>query len=267
MGIPAEQILGFYRDKGAAIFPTTSGVSGWYRNIRSLFRSRYSAASLKEAIRDVVGNKALREARTRLAIPAYEIKRGTIHVFTTPHHPDRRQDRDELALDVALATSAAPTYFLPHDIPGRGTFIDGGVWGNCPAVIGIVEAVRFCNCSLDEIHVLSISATSYPFRLGERQQLGGALSWSVKIIDTMMFSQVRAAIAEADGLLPARFHRIDHVCPQGTYKIDNVNQVRRLIEAGRGTADMLENRELVNRKFLTGQKIKHFLEPKSHQNP
>ena len=54
-----------------------------------------------------------------------------------------RTARDLTAVDVALATSAASTYFPAHTIPGRGTFIDGGLWANCPAMVGVVEALDF----------------------------------------------------------------------------------------------------------------------------
>ena len=58
-----------------------------------------------------MGDQPLKAARTRLAIPAYDASMGRIYVFKTPHNPDRAQDADAPAVDVALATSAAPTYF------------------------------------------------------------------------------------------------------------------------------------------------------------
>ena len=66
---------------------------------------------------------------------------------------------------MALATSAAPTYFPAHTIPGRGTFIDGGLWANCPAMVGLVEALAFLDQRPEQVQMLSISTTSYAFRL------------------------------------------------------------------------------------------------------
>jgi len=77
------------------------------------------------------GERLLGEARTRLVIPAFDINTGKIYVFKTPHHRDYLHHADLPAVDAALATSAAPTYFPAHTIAGRGTFVDGGLWANC----------------------------------------------------------------------------------------------------------------------------------------
>ena len=182
MGTSAEQILDFYRERGVQIFPHTGGVGGWFRGIRNLFRPKYSPGELRRAIGEVVGDRPLCDARTRLVIPTYDAEMGRVYLFKTPHHPHCTSTRHVKAVDAALATSAAPTYFPAHHVPGHGSFIDGGVWGNCPAVIGIAEAVSYCGQRLDDVHVLSISTTNYPFRIGERQQLGGLVGWGPKIM-------------------------------------------------------------------------------------
>jgi patatin-like phospholipase/acyl hydrolase len=46
--------------------------------------------------------------------------------------------------DVARATSAAPTYFPPHEIDWAGrrcSFIDGGVWANNPSAVALTESL------------------------------------------------------------------------------------------------------------------------------
>ena len=68
---------------------------------------------------------------------------------------------------MALATSAAPTFFPAHTIPGRGTFIDGGLWANCPAMVGVVEALDFLGQAPEHVRMLSLSPISYPFRLDD----------------------------------------------------------------------------------------------------
>jgi hypothetical protein len=84
-----------------------------------------------------VGDRALGEAKTRLVIPSYDVNTGKIYLFKTPHHQRHSHHTDLTAVDVALATSAAPTYFPAHTIPGRG------LWANCPAMVGVVEALDF----------------------------------------------------------------------------------------------------------------------------
>ena len=128
----------------------------------------------------VVGDRPLKEAKTRLVIPAFDVNTGKVYLFKTPHHPGYINHADLPAVDVALATSAAPTYFPAHPIPGRGTFIDGGLWANCPAMVGLVEALDFLEQTPDRVRMLSLSTTSYPFRL-DRPVLADswlALAWA-----------------------------------------------------------------------------------------
>jgi uncharacterized protein len=266
MGATIEQILGFYRDRGAKIFPSNTGVSGWLGTLGSLFRPKFSPVELRKAIGEVVGDQPLENARTRLVVPTYDTEMGRIYLFKTPHHPDCVYARDVKAVDAALATSAAPTYFPAHHVPGHGTFIDGGVWGNCPAVIGIADAVSYCGQSLSDIHVLSISTTSYPFRIGKQQQLGGLVGWAPKILDTFMFSQAQAAVGEAICLLRDRtqsppvdrFHRIDYVSEPNLYKMDDAQAAEKLIEIGRQVAVQVVHAGIVKRDFLNGQPAERF---------
>ena len=60
-------------------------------------------------------------------------------------------------------------------------------------MVGFVEAVDFLGLAPEQIRLLSLSTTSYPFRIGQKQQFGGLLGWSTKIIEALMFGQAQAA--------------------------------------------------------------------------
>jgi patatin-like phospholipase/acyl hydrolase len=252
-GATAQEILRFYEERGAAIFPSAKGVGGWLKTLRNLRRPKFAPDVLRAAISSVVGDRPLSAARTRLAIPAYDASMGRIYVFKTPHHPDRPQDKDVPAADVALATSAAPTYFPAHTAPNhRGVFIDGGIWANCPVMVGVVEAVAFCGQRFEDIHLLSVSTTNYPFRIAEPIQLGGLLGWAQKLVETFMFGQAQRAVAEATSLLRDRFHRIDYLTEPRIYAMDDARVVKELITLGRGEAEKIEHRQVVREWFLNG---------------
>jgi uncharacterized protein len=59
-------------------------------------------------------------------------------------------------VDAALCTSAAPLYFPPHECPGFGYCIDGGVFANCPASIALGIALGSNAAVFDDIRILSI---------------------------------------------------------------------------------------------------------------
>jgi patatin-like phospholipase/acyl hydrolase len=256
MGATAEAIARFYETEGPKIFPKRNGIQKWLGRVRDVFRPRFSNDALRAAVQGVVGDKPLKEAKTRLVIPTYDVNTGKVYLFKTPHHLGYSHHADLTAVDVALATSAAPTYFPAHTIPGRGTFIDGGLWANCPAMVGLVEALDFLDQRREQVRMLSLSTTSYPFRLDRPERLRGLVGWAPKIIDTFMFGQAQAAVNMASCLLRRGvFHRIDYQVPPATFQMDNAACARELIAMGRQIAELNENMGVVMQYFLDGQTV------------
>ncbi len=265
MGAPAEKLLDFYRKDGAKIFPKTGRVGGWVQGVRNIFTSKFEPGPLRRAVGEVVSDQPLRNALTRLAIPSYQAVPGRVYVFKTPHNAQGRggQDADIPAIDVALATSAAPTYFPAHRIDSggmlKGVFIDGGVWANCPAMIGIVEAIAFCGQRLEDIAMVSISTTNYPFAIGHQAEGWGLLGWAPRILETFMFGQVQGAVSQAECLLgPDRFLRIDFEAVPHAYKLDDPSGVSELISLGIAEAEKIDNRRPIMERFLNGSRIERF---------
>jgi patatin-like phospholipase/acyl hydrolase len=104
--------------------------------LRRVFRPTYSVHALRVAVESLLGARVLADARTRLVIPAYDVARGTVHVFKTPHHPRLVRDGSAPMVDVALATAAAPTY-LRATVVDDVRLVDGGLWASNPSVVGI----------------------------------------------------------------------------------------------------------------------------------
>jgi uncharacterized protein len=259
MGASAEDISRFYETEGPKIFPPRAGLRKWPARLLDFFRPKYTGEALRRAVAGVVGERPLREARTRLVIPAYDVNTGKVYLFKTPHHKGYAHHADLPALDVALATSAAPTYFPAHTIPGRGTFIDGGLWANCPAMVGVVEALDLLGRAPQDVRVLSLSTTSYPFRLDRPGQLRGLVGWAPKLIDTFMFGQAQAAVNMATCLLRrGLFHRIDYLVPPRTFTLDKAACAGQLIAMGRQIAELNENMAVVRGSFLNGQHAEPF---------
>ena len=79
-----------------------------------------------------------------------------VHVFKTAHHPRFTTDCQELAVDVAMATAAAPTY-LPAHVTARGLgLVDGGLWANNPAGLAVAEGIGTLGWAASDIRVLSV---------------------------------------------------------------------------------------------------------------
>jgi uncharacterized protein len=261
MGASAEKVLSFYQERGPEIFPTGGFLGGWVKEIRHFFGPKFSSAELRQAISSVVGEKTLGDSKCRLVIPAYDVDQGRVYLFKTAHHARFQADVRLPAVDVALATSAAPTYFPAHEITWHGTYIDGGVWANSPVMVGVTEAVDFLKQKPENVRLLSVSTTNYPFRISNSKRMGGILNWNSTIIETLMFGQAQGAIAMAKCLLrKGLFHRVDFDAVPHYYSLDNAKLVDELIKLGRGVAMKKEHLDdVVKPAFLNGTPAEKFV--------
>jgi patatin-like phospholipase/acyl hydrolase len=259
MGASAAEVREFYEREGATIFPGRVGVKKWVGRLKDLVKPRFSNEALRATIAKVVGDRPIKEARTRLVIPSYDVNTGKVYLFKTPHHETYRHHADLPAVDAALATSAAPTYFPAHTIPGLGTFIDGGLWANCPAIVGLVEALDFLGKPPEQIRMLSLSTTSYPYRIGHPDRPRGLVGWAPMLIDTFMFGQAQSSVNATSCLLKrGLFHRIDPQVPPGSFRLDDPATIPQLIGLGRQYAQLNENLSLVKTSFLDGKPVEPF---------
>lgn len=159
LGMSAKEMLSLYVEHGKKIFSNK-----WFR----LFTKGrfYDQSILKKFLMDAYGDARLDDCRTRICIPTYDLYRGVIHVLKTRHHEGLSRDYHMPAVDAALSTSAAPVYFHPYsfhytnigseNINSAFHHIDGGVFANNPALIGITEAHSCLNVPLENIELLSL---------------------------------------------------------------------------------------------------------------
>ncbi len=161
LGLTAEEITGFYRKHGAKIFPAHF-LSAPIRLLRYLLSSKYPAQPLRDALREVFKESVLGDSKVRLLIPSFNVNTGEIHIYKTRHHRRFLTDFRVPMVDVALATTAAPTYFPAHRGAGGALYIDGGLWANNPVGNAVVEARSWLGKSPKQVNVLSLGCTQFP---------------------------------------------------------------------------------------------------------
>jgi uncharacterized protein len=258
--IPAKTIRDFYRKMGPTIFPATGrlGVSGL---LRQLFGPKHSHATLRAALEQVLQKRKFGEAKNRLIIPTYDAIGGRLFLLKTAHHERFKFDINALAVDVALATSAAPTYFAasPFPVHEGSSFVDGGVWANNPVLAAVIEATSFLGQPLDQIDVLSIGTTSAPFNIADNRS-AGIIKWNVGMINLMFEAQAETALVQAKLLLDDRVLRINVTTKPGEYTLDDASaeKIDQLINLGHGEAVKKANLDAVKARFL-GQKAPPFV--------
>lgn len=222
LGFSAKEILSFYEKHGPEIF-------GGNRLIGSLlhwFFPKYSNKPLKKALEQIFGTRKLGESNTRLVIPSFNLDTGEVYIYKTAHHERFRNDYKELAYQVALATSAAPTFFPVHRTSSGIPLIDGGLWANNPMGLAAVEAIGVLEWPRDSIKILSISCTAEP--LNARGQ-GGKLRWGPKIADIFLASQSSASLGTAQLLVGhANVKRINPSVPNNRFGLDTSREIESL---------------------------------------
>lgn len=236
MGVPPGEILKLYKEKGATIFgqdvplglkiPNQVWLCG-----KQLFFRKYSSENLRHALTGVLGNKRLGESKNRLVVPAYSDTLPGPYLFKTAHHIRLRGDYKQMAVDVALATSAAPTYFSKHQIATGEELIDGGVWANNPIGVAALEAACILNWDMSKTHILSIGCTAnittYPRHGGLLGLSGG------KIAKLLIDGQSHVSTATAKLLLggpesEGRIIRQEVMLKKDYFKLDDTTKVNAL---------------------------------------
>lgn len=216
-GVRPHEVVDFYLNDGKKIFNDAFGVRG----LQHWFRRKYSQKPLKRALVRILGEKTLKEANKRLVIPSYNLGEDEVYLFKTPHHSRLTRDERESAWKVALATSAAPTYFPASKHVGHIRHIDGGVWANNPIMVGITEAYSMLNVPLNQIKVLNIGTTTPLKRRRRNLDWGGQFLWAPAAADVIMRAQSCGAYAQSLHLLPREnVVRLDPTVPDNLFSLD-----------------------------------------------
>lgn len=245
LGLSASEILNFYIQNGPAIFyqyPAPSSNCGrmvafanrCLRKVRRTFMPKYEPHRLREALTTAFRERTLGESQTRLAIPAYHALRREVYVFKTAHHPRFQSDWKQRAVDVALATAAAPTYFPAHRLPNGPALIDGGVWANNPVGLAAVEAIAVLERNRNNIKILSLGCTEDTWAVPPR---AGGKDLLLAATDLLMQGQCKSAIGTAKLLIghsesSPRLFRYSPTVARSTFDLDTVHMIGDLRSLG-----------------------------------
>ncbi len=219
LGLRPREIVEFYAELGAGVFRGRMGLA----SARQVLRAKYRPGPLRSALTSVFGDRTFGESAKRLVVTSYNLGADDVYLFRTAHHPRLRRDWRERAVDVAMATSAAPTY-LPG-FPLAGTrLIDGGVWANNPAMVAVVEAVGTCGVPLGDVHVFSLGTTVEIRHRSRRLDRGGLLPWARAAVDVILRAQSISANNQVHHLLSSdRLLRLNPVVPAGIFALDKAD--------------------------------------------
>lgn len=153
MGLGGSELVDIYKEDASDIFKKR-----WFGG---LYGAKYESKGLKKVIKKRIGDKKMKDAKTRIAVTAYDDKARRTHLLTNETTQGGSIDHERTALpsgelDVTKAvraTSAAPSFFKGKKISDGdflGTsdkgksrkFVDGGVSANNPSKMANAYAKR-----------------------------------------------------------------------------------------------------------------------------
>ncbi len=243
MGLRATELLDLYEQRGLEIFgqgrgPVADFILGKLRLGRWLIMQKYDARPLRTVLEEVLGDRRIGEAKTRLLVPAWNPVARCVYVYKTAHHPRLRNDYKCLAVDAAMATAAAPTYFRQHVTQDAAGLTDGGTWANNPTALAVVEGMAMLGWPRDSLHVLSLGCLDETYSVHKWAGIGTLGS---KIVKLFMDGQSHGAMGVAK-LLTGHEHereaiyRINHTVPLNAFKMDDARVIQDLKGLGHSFA-------------------------------
>lgn len=219
LGLTPREIVEFYAEHGPRIFYDRSRMRG----VRRLLHAKYHAEPLQDALTEMLGPRTFGESTKRLVITSYNLGEDDVYLFRTPHLAHLTRDWRELAVDVAMATAAAPTY-LPVVRLGGIRLVDGGVWANNPAMVALTEAIGPLGVPLDAIRVFSLGTTIDVRHRHRRLDRGGLVPWASDAVEVLMRAQSNSVTKQVRHFLGDHgVLRIDPTVPAGLLALDRVD--------------------------------------------
>lgn len=199
-GFSGEEILEFYFHESGIIFEQNKFSFGG--SIKPRFSSRGFQVLAENTFKGVMFS----DMKTNIVCPAYCLDFGRPVLY-------RSFDPSVLPIscaDLAVAISAAPTYFKPKTIQ-KMVMIDGGVFMNNPAAEAAATAFELYG---DDFKLLAIGNGNVPVCVPRASQKNtGKIFWMDKIIDIMFDGVSDLADDQCRRILGDKFLRINSPFP------------------------------------------------------
>jgi uncharacterized protein len=214
--VPMRDVVLAFEQRGDAIFPRRAAARSQFSQLmdvmRNLAGAKYDSSALRETVETFLPNDILmRDIQQRVAVSAVNLTRGMPHTFRSGYADCSTHSPNVKAVDVALATSAAPTLLPIHCVAGE-YFSDGGIYANSPDQVALHEAEAVCNVDPERVCMLSIGTSSAAYHFPEPLTRSfGLKEWGEdqRIVKVALSSQQNHAMEIVRSRLGSRYLRID----------------------------------------------------------
>ncbi|GBC01009.1 hypothetical protein RclHR1_04030004 [Rhizophagus clarus] len=221
----ALDVLNIYQNRAKDLFIPVNNNDSW-----SIFKPKYTNQDRSSLFSEYFGKIRLKQALTELVIPAVnENNLEQTHFFT--RYDDRSDySEDDTFFDTLMATTAAPIFFPPYEIKGRGSFLDGALHLNNPTIAAYEKAIQY-NAAKEKISVLSLGTGSYVPDPLNSDLYRGSLFWARNLHKVILPQQEGNADSLMYNLLENRYQRWQ-VWLEEPIELDDCKSIPYLLELG-----------------------------------
>ena len=216
MAMTPAQLVALYQNNGSQIF--SAPPLHEFVDLGNLVGAKYDNSNLSKILRATFGDGTLASLLPRhVLITSFDLDNGA-----TPPKPRRWKpkffhnfagpdsDGAEKIADVALRTSAAPTYF-----PVYQGYVDGGTVANNPAMAALAQALNpgTGGQKLDDVRLFSVGTGVTPTYISGDDLNWGEAQWVHPIVNMMVEGLGDVAHYECMQLLHAHYFRLAPILP------------------------------------------------------
>jgi patatin-like phospholipase/acyl hydrolase len=250
-GMTPDELVAIYQDNGAKIF--SRSLLREVADLGDLIGAKYNDTNLESVLREKFGDLTLDDLLPRhVLIPSFDLdspagpgkprmwKPKFFHNYAGPD-----SDGKEKVVDVAMRTSAAPTYF-----PVYQGFVDGGVVANNPAMAGLAQALDdgTANQNLGDIRLLSVGTGISPAFISGDSHNWGIAQWAHSLLNMMIGGMMGVADYECARVLREKYFRLAPILP-APIDLDAVDKIPELI-ADANKVDLTDSINWIKQNFV-----------------
>jgi patatin-like phospholipase/acyl hydrolase len=239
-GLQPSRLVDLYLEHARTVF--TDSLYDDIVDMGKLVGADYSLEFLYAILDDLFGDLTLAELPKKVLIATFDLDNGHpqpaerswkpkfFHNF-----PGDDSDGDQKVADVAVRTSAAPTYF-----PIFQGYIDGGVVANNPAMCAVAQALHppTGGQTLEQVVVLSFGTGRNPQFLKVEDPDWGLVQWARHLVPLMLDGAAGTVDYQCNQLFGPRYRRVNPSLPEAI-PLDAVDQIDLLLRVAQG-ADLSE---------------------------
>lgn len=213
----SAELVNFYRKYGKKIFSENLPTP-----VDDLLQPKHNPKGRQEVLKELLGEAKVEDALREIFITSYDLELREPIFFTSNPQAEETESLNSRKIckgfkmvEAAMATSAAPTFFPPYQLPtvhdtaeGYYALVDGGIFANNPSSLAMMEAmISYKRNTGEELRrtdtlVVSLGTGSLTrkYKYSDVKNWG-QLQWAIPLLNVVLDGQSESVAYQLDQLM------------------------------------------------------------------